>query len=211
MDATAVILAPDENGDARGLAIGAGTVIDSAGHRALIVTSSHVAMPYAAVAAHRDAGEAWPVFVYLADGRSTLGRVEWTARPPLDVAVIAVDIDRPPKPVEVSATARAIDPGANVIFVPNPFRLGWMSHYGKVTKRDSHITPVGEFSLLFTDLPVQPGDSGSGLYDDSGRLIGINTWSKLEPDGPIGISLPSDTMQAILRSAGVEASSGADQ
>jgi S1-C subfamily serine protease len=64
-------------------------------------------------------------------------------------------------------------------------------------RRERHETPAGAFSLLFTDLPVQPGDSGSGLFDAFGRLIGLNTWTRVGPGGPQGISLPSDTMRAI--------------
>jgi len=210
MDATVVVVAPNKNGDARGAVIGAGAVIDSTAGHALIVTCSHVAMPYAAVASHRDASKAFPVWVYLADGRNIQGRVAWTAQPPLDIAVIAVDIADPPAPVDISPNARTIVPGTIVTFVPNPFRSGWMFHQGAVTKRDPHLTPVGEYSLVFTDLPVRPGDSGTGLYDATGQLVGINTWAHFAPEGPRGISLPSETMRSILVLSGIERSTGGE-
>lgn len=198
MSATTVLVAPDANGDARGLSLGSGAVIRSDRETAFIVTCSHVAMPYASVAAFRDPDDAHPVWVYFSDGRHAEGRVVWTAEPPLDVAVVRVEIDDPPQPVPVDASADAAEQGFAVSFVPNPFRSGWTVHRGQVLKREPHRTPAGEFSLIYTSLPVQPGDSGTGLFDSLGRLIGLNTWTQIEEGGPRGISLPSNTMQRIV-------------
>ena len=56
---------------------------------------------------------------------------------------------------------------------------------------------AGVFSLLFTDLPVQPGDRGGGLFDAFGRLIGPNTWTHVGPNGPEGISLSCNILRSI--------------
>lgn len=198
MAATTVILAPDADGDASRPAIGTGAIVRSEKSRAWIVTCSHVAMPYAAVAAYRSAGQAQPVWVYFSDGRNKQGTVIWTAQPPLDVALIAVDIDTPPAPVEISFTAEALETGAPVLFVPNPLRSGWKERRGHVSGRRSHLTQAGRFSLVFTDLPLQPGDSGSGLFDSRNRLTGLNTWRVGDEEHTwLGISLPSDTMKRI--------------
>src|SRR5262249_23004969 len=53
VNATVVVLAPDADGNARNLAIGTGAVIAADDARAWIVTCSHVAMPYAALASVR--------------------------------------------------------------------------------------------------------------------------------------------------------------
>ncbi len=198
MSATTVLVAPDGNGDARGMSLGSGAVIRSDSGAAFVVTCSHVAMPYASVAAFRDPKDAHPVWVYFSDGRHAEGRVVWTAEPPLDVAVVRVDIEDPPNPVPVRASADAAEQGFDVSFVPNPFRSGWTVHHGKVLKRESHRTPAGEYSLIYTSLPVQPGDSGTGLFDSLGRLVGLNTWTQIEEGGPKGISLPSNTMERIV-------------
>ncbi|MCZ6785915.1 MAG: serine protease [Planctomycetota bacterium] len=202
MNATAVIVAPDGDGDARGVAIGAGAVIRSEKRRTWIVSCSHVAMPYAAVASIRNAAEAHPVWVYFSDGRNAQGRVRWTAQPPLDVAVVSVEIDDPPAAVEISRDSDSILRGAAVSFVPNPFRSGWDFLHGEVSKREPHDTPAGVYSLLYTNLPLQPGDSGTGLFDRRGRLIGLNTWGLASGGatscGYVGISLPSTSMQKIL-------------
>ena len=198
MLATTVLVAPDGDGDARGMSLGSGAVIRSDRDAAFIVTCSHVAMPYASVAAFRDPKDAHPVWVYFSDGRHGEGRVVWTAEPPLDVAVVRVDIEDPPPPVPVRASADAAEQGFDVSFVPNPFRSGWTVHRGKVLKRESHRTPAGDYSLIYTSLPVQPGDSGTGLFDSLGRLVGLNTWTQFEEGGPKGISLPSNTMERII-------------
>ena len=83
-------------------------------------------------------------------------------------------------------------------FVPNPYRAGWKVLHGKLLRRYTHRTPAGTYDLLFTDLPVIPGDSGSGLYDARGQLVGLNTWTLFGEDGPHGISLPSEAMRVLV-------------
>jgi len=202
MEATTVILAPDAEGDMRGMAIGSGAVISRAERCAWVLTNSHVAMPYVAAASFREPRHARPVLVYFSDGRYAPGRVVWAAQPPLDAVVLAVDIDEPPAPVPVAPDAEDVAAGDAVFFVPNPFRHGWLSQTGRVTDRRAQPTPVGTFSLLYTDLPAEPGDSGTGLFDGRGRLVGINTWARFDADFrglpvPKGISLPARVLGEI--------------
>lgn len=198
MEATAIILAPDRDGDARGLAMGSGAVIGSAHGRTWIVTSSHVAMPYASSASFRRPADAHPVRVCLADGHDVEGRVVWTAQPPLDVAIVEVLLERPPRPVPVSRDVSSVRVGDSIRFVPNPLRRGWMSHAGAVTRTQRHVTTAGEYTLLFTTLPAQPGDSGAGMFDATGALVGLTTWGRESPGEPLGISLPADVLKSVL-------------
>jgi S1-C subfamily serine protease len=197
--ATAVILAPDGRGDARGLAIGTGVIIRRDPERAWILTCSHVAMPYLSPGAHRDPADAQPVWIYLSDGRNDRGRVVWTARPPLDVAVVTVDLPDAPAAIPVRRTAEAVSADDAVFFVPNPLRNGWLVHRGRVTSRRAHDTPAGRYSLVFSDVPVLQGDSGSGLFLANGWLVGLNTWRAEGVAGPLAIGLPSDSLREILR------------
>lgn len=195
--ATVVVLAPDAGGDAIRPAIGSGAIVGADEHRAWIVTCSHVAMPYAAVGAFRDARSAQPVWVQLSDGRGGRATVRWAAAPPLDVALLELSIEHPPEPVRISIAGSELPAGSSVTFVPNPYRAGWMVHHGQLLHREPHRTTAGTFDLLYTDLPVIHGDSGSGLFDAHGELIGLNTWSH-------GISLPSTAMRELL--AAIESS-----
>lgn len=198
VQATVVILAPGADGDARSAVIGAGTIVHTRSDRAWIVTCSHVAMPYAAVASWRDAASAQPIWVYFSDGRHGRGRVEWTAQPPLDVAVVSAAVVDPPPPVPVLPRAE-VAADDEVHFVPNPFRGGWTLRSGRILRVDPHSTPAGDYSLLVTDLPMQPGDSGTGLFDRDGRLVGLGTWAGRDSDGrPIGISLPARAVREVL-------------
>lgn len=198
LNATVVVLAPGADGDARTLAIGTGAVVASDDMRAWIVTCSHVAMPYAAVGTWRHARDAPPVWVQLSDGREGRASVRWTAPPPLDVALVELPIAHPPEPVVIAADTSAIQSSVNLTFVPNPYRAGWKVLHGELLRRETHHTPAGTYDLLYTDLPVTHGDSGSGLYDVRGQLVGLNTWTR-SGDGPAqGISLPSETMRVLV-------------
>src|SRR5262249_34834377 len=103
-----------------------------------------------------------------------------------------------PEPVTIAADTSALGPEDSVTFVPNPYRSGWQVLHGKLLRRDTHHTPAGVYDLLFTDLPVIPGDSGSGLYNARGQLVGLNPWNHSEDGGARGISLPSETMQVLV-------------
>jgi S1-C subfamily serine protease len=201
MNATAVIVAPGEAGTAAGMGIGSGAIVARDARRAWIITCSHVAMPYAAVGAVKRAADAWPVWVQLADGRGARGQVRWTAPPPLDVALVEVEIAGAPEPVLLSVDTAELTPASPVMFVPNPYRDGWTVHRGSVLRREPHRTPAGEYSLVYTDLPVIEGDSGSGLFDERGRLVGVNTWRRIGPGDPQGITLPAEAMRAITSAA----------
>ncbi|HEU4731457.1 MAG TPA: serine protease [Kofleriaceae bacterium] len=198
INATVVVLAPGADGDARELAMGTGAVVAADDHRAWIVTCSHVAMPYAAVGAYRRARDAQPVWVQLSDGREGRAVVRWTAPPPLDVVLVELPIAHPPDPVVIAADTSTVQAAASVTFVPNPYRAGWKVLHGELIRREPHRTPAGTYDLLYTDLPVTHGDSGSGLYDAHGQLIGLNTWTLVGGAGSQGISLPSETMRVLV-------------
>jgi S1-C subfamily serine protease len=198
LDATVVVLAPGGDGDARSLAMGTGSVVARDDRRAWIVTCSHVAMPYVAVGTFRHARDAQPVWVQLSDGREGQGHVRWAAPPPLDVALLEVPIAHAPEPVPIAADASAMQPSSPVTFVPNPYRRGWLVHHGTLIRREAHKTPAGAYDLLYTDLPVTYGDSGSGLFDARGQLVGLNTWTRVGDGASQGISLPSETMRSLV-------------
>jgi S1-C subfamily serine protease len=82
--------------------------------------------------------------------------------------------------------------------VPNPYRSGWNVERGKLIRRETHHTSAGAYDLLYTDLPVVHGDSGSGLYDARGELVGLNTWTLVGDASAQGISLPSETMRVLV-------------
>jgi len=201
MPATVVVIATDGSGDSRRPMVGSGVVMGGTRSRAWIVTSRHVAAPMVAVGSFLDVAELAPVYVLFADGREATGVVEWVADPPVDVAMLAVEIDDPPAGVELFDQLDRVDQYTPVVFVPNPLRDGWRTHEGVIVSREDRQTSGGDLRLFVSDLPVQPGDSGGGLFTDDGRLIGINTWAFEGAGGPMGISLSATTMSQIARMA----------
>jgi S1-C subfamily serine protease len=195
--ATVVIVAGDAEGNARAPSTGTGTIVGRHDQRAWIATCLHVVTPHMSPAAARQLERAQPVWVQLHDGRAMTGRVVWTAPAPLDVALIEIALEAPPEPVVIAPDVDALASGEAVMFVPHPYRAGWRLHHGAIEHRQMHRTPAGPYSLVFTNLPVQPGDSGSGLFDSRGMLIGLNTWTRFDHGIPHGISLPSETLRAL--------------
>jgi S1-C subfamily serine protease len=198
LNATVVVLASDADGDARRLTIGTGAVIASDDTRAWIVTCSHVAVPYAAVGAWRHARDAQPVWVQLSDGQQGRAWVRWTAPPPLDLAIVELPVAHPPEPVVIATDTSMVQSSARLTFVPNPYRAGWQALHGDLLRRETRETPAGLYDLLYTDLPATSGDSGSGLYDARGQLVGLNTGARVGDKPAEGITLPSETMRVLI-------------
>ena len=137
------------------------------------------------------------MWVQLSDGREGQAIVKWAAPPPLDVVLLEMAIDHPPAPVPIGLDASAMTESSPVTFVPNP--TVWMVDPPRTgdPPPDPH-TPAGAYDLVHTDLPLTPGDSGSGLYDARGQLVGLNTWRGMGDRTAQGISLPSETMRAAI-------------
>lgn len=198
MKATVVIFAPGKDGDPLSAAIGTGTVVDRRDGRVVVLTCSHVAMPYESPAAWRDPERSQALWLSFHHGRQVEGRVTWVAPPPLDLALVSAALEDPPEPVRVASNSSSVGPGDRLMFVPNPYRNGWLAHEGQLVRRRAHDTPAGRVELLETDLPVQPGDSGSGLFTIEGELVGVNTWRLDGPSGHGAVSLPSEVLAAVL-------------
>jgi len=195
---TAIVLAANESGDARELSIGTGAVVHTSPSRTWIVTNSHVAMPYAAVGSFRDASGARPVWIYLADGRNDEGRVRWVAPPPLDLALLSVELGAAPGRARLTSLQGGAPEGSRVFAVPNPFRHGWRVLHGRVLRRVELLWPTGPTSLYHTDLPLLPGDSGSALYDETVRVLALNTWGTVDPEDAQGLSLPVRALEGVI-------------
>jgi S1-C subfamily serine protease len=136
--------------------------------------------------------------VQLSDGREGQAAVRWAAPPPLDVALVELAIIDAPEPVVIAPDTSELRLSSAVTFVPNPYRTGWHVARGELVRRETHRTTAGSYDVLYTDLPVIFGDSGSGLYDAQGRLVGLNTWTRFEAGIAQGISLPSETLRVVV-------------
>ncbi len=133
-----------------------------------------------------------------------------------DLAVLRVDADEVLKEAYESGAADAVTvgnsdsifPGQTTIAIGNPSadELGGISVTSGIVSVDSeYITMTGatgnsevSFRVIRTDAPVNSGNSGGGMYNDSGELIGIvNAKISSSDIENIGYALPSNVVRAI--------------
>lgn len=148
---------------------GSGVIAGTAADRVLILTNRHVVVP--------DEGTA-SLAVRFSGGEETVGRLLWTAPDRIDAAVVEA---RPSDEEGFDGVPLGTGPGAAVgdaVFaVGNP--LGYEATYtvGVISAVRSLGTGSDAIRIYQTQAAVNPGNSGGGLYDEAGVLLGINTWT----------------------------------
>jgi putative serine protease PepD len=180
-----------------GNATGTGFVIDAQGH---VVTNEHVA------------GEAQSVEVRFGTGGEEQARVVATD-PSTDLAVLQVDLaGHDVTPLQLGSSAD-VEVGDSVYAIGNPFGLERTFTAGIVSAVDRDITAPNNFTIndaIQTDAPVNQGNSGGPLLDDSAKVVGVVSQIASETGGNVGIgyAVPSDTVRdvvdALLRDGEIE-------
>ena len=101
--------------------------------------------------------------------------VEWVAPHGVDLAILSSRLD----PAEIAAAQwdKSLSPriGDEVFAVGNPHGLGWTHSAGQISQIRRQQRGPYVYRVLQSTAALNPGNSGGGLYDKSGRLIGINT------------------------------------
>jgi serine protease Do len=172
---------PQPHGTRPGL--GSGFIIDPDGW---IVTNNHVV----------DGAE--KVVVTLEDG-TELQAVVKGRDPKTDVALIKVDA--PQKlPYVKWGNSDAARVGDWVIAVGNPYGLGGSVSAGIISARGRDINEGPYDDFIQIDAPINPGNSGGPLFDQSGRVIGIDTAIYSPTGGSVGIgfAVPSAIAQKVV-------------
>ncbi len=126
---------------------GSGTFIRPDG---FIVTCAHVV------------GDAQRVQVTTQSGAHHEGRL-LAADPVLDLAIVKVDVAEPVPWIEIGGPLAV---GERVVAIGHPKGFGWSMNEGIVSNLFSA-------SMIQTQLPLNPGNSGGPLLDRSGRLVGV--------------------------------------
>ncbi len=166
---------------------GSGFVWDDRGH---IVTNNHVVQGSSGAR------------VRLSDGRD-VGASLVGVSPAHDLAVIKVDVSKPPPPLLVGSS-HDLRVGQAALAIGNPFGLDWTLTTGIVSALDR--TLPGEDGrtlnehLIQTHAAINPGKSGGPLLDSAGRLIGVNT-AIFSPSGAsagVGFAVPVDTVNRVV-------------
>ena len=176
--------------DARGVALGSGTVIDSRPGRSVVLTCGHVLehhRPGGTITVHSRAfGEsrAYPARLIMADKAREVGLLEVVTPEPLPHARLA-----------------PLDPGLTV----GDYVVSVGSDGGDApTKQNHRVNGLdlfkGPSTVACTGQPVE-GRSGGGLFDARGELVGV-CWAR-EETPPRGIYSAAKVVYEVLDEAGL--------
>jgi serine protease Do len=169
--------APDRRGSGSGFFIQGG----------YIVTNNHVV------------ADAKSLNVVLQDGRELVGTVVGTD-PRTDLAVVKVEGGNLPSGLPWGDSTRA-RPGDNVFAIGAPFGLANTVTAGIVSARGRDIRSGSYDDYIQVDAPINQGNSGGPLFDQSGAVIGVNSAIYTPSGGNVGIgfSIPSDMAKGIVQ------------
>jgi len=116
-----------------------------------------------------------------------------------DLAVLKIEADNL-QPATMGHSS-SLQVGQIAVAIGNPLgELGGTVTSGIVSALDRELTIDGEtMSLLQTDAAVNPGNSGGGLFDLHGKLVGIvNAKSSGSEIEGLGFAIPIDTAKIVV-------------
>jgi S1-C subfamily serine protease len=165
-----------------GKSVGSGVILSISQGEALIVTNRHVVddeFPRARddTRAKDDLSSTRLFTVRMLGQKASDGQVVWLAPDQIDLALI-----RTAWPLSSEAKdaawrkGRPMKVGQPVFAIGNPYQLGWTHTQGMISQLRTQTSQSRQVRVIQTDVALNPGNSGGGLYDQEGYLLGINTW-----------------------------------
>jgi putative serine protease PepD len=125
--------------------------------------------------------------------------------PSSDLAVLRVDPDdAPPLEPLTLADSDNVRVGDFAIAIGFPLGLDRTATAGIVSGLGRTIRAPNDFTIdnvIQTDAPINPGNSGGPLFDDRGRVIGVNAQiatAGSQGNVGIGFAIPSNTVRDIV-------------
>jgi regulator of sirC expression with transglutaminase-like and TPR domain len=168
-----VITYAGRDGNQQGL--GTGFIIDKAG---LVATNLHVI------------GEARPISVQTADGKSVAVKAIHASDRALDLAILRVDASDL-QPLAISNEKPAA--GEAVVVMGNPQGL----KHSVVTGVISGIREIDGRNMLQLAIPVEPGNSGGPVVDSQGRVLGVVTMKSAVTEN-LGFAVSASDLNSLL-------------
>ena len=159
---------------------GSGVIVQPQG---LIITNAHVVGSAKRVEVTNSSGASMSAEVLVSDEFQDLAVLRPAGTPGPGVAIVEDSVGPP-------------NIGSSVFAIGSPFGLQNTVTAGVVSAfRGEQGRPLIQF-----DAPVNPGNSGGGLFDLEGRLIGIPTAIRSPISGNVGIAfaVPASRVRAIL-------------
>lgn len=172
--AIVVITFAGREGDQQGL--GTGFVIDKQG---LVATNLHVI------------GEARPISVQTADGKTLPVTAIHASDRALDLAILQVEGDQLPA-LELNDSEP--EAGDAIVVLGNPHGLKNSVVSGVV----SGLREIEGRRMLQLAVPVEPGNSGGPVIDQTGKVVGIVTMKSVVTDN-LGFAVTVKDLQSLIR------------
>jgi S1-C subfamily serine protease len=163
-----------------GTALGSGVILKLDDDGAVILTNRHVIDPNFADGAKQknaDAGKNL-ITVQMIDEEPQPGRVIWDAPDGIDLSLVRVHSRSRQVRAARWKVGRALNVGDTVFAIGNPHGLGWTHTQGSVSQFRLRNVGPRQLRIIQTQTSINAGNSGGGLYDKDGYLIGINTWTE---------------------------------
>ena len=164
---------------------GSGIIISDTGH---ILTCAHVIEDAQTIAVRLRNGESYEAAVVAADEES-------------DVAIIKIDPTSELTPA-VFGSSDDLQVGDSVVAIGNPLgELGGSVTEGIISAMDREVTiqNKGTFTVLQTSAAINSGNSGGGLFNRQGELIGmVNAKASEVGVEGLGFALPIDEITDII-------------
>jgi S1-C subfamily serine protease len=160
--------------------MGSGVVMKLENGVAYVLTNRHVVdASYSGEGAATDSLPTVSLAVRMIGAAPAEGKVVWIAPSGIDLAIATVKCNNAEVRVAKYPAPNPAKIGDSVFAVGNPHALGWSLSPGSISQiRKWPGADDQDLTVIQTTAPINSGNSGGGLYDKDGFLIGINTWTE---------------------------------
>ena len=195
----------------RNSALGSGVILEITGKEATILTNRHVVDPEFEADEAAPPGAKGSLAVYFVDRSSGPGRVMWLAPGGIDLAIVRVTLSTAGPQAAKWKLDRPLKIGDPVFAIGNPHGLGWTHTQGTISQLRLQQIAGRQLRVIQTQTVINAGNSGGGLYDKEGYLVGINSWTedKKVSEG-LNFALALDAL-AVLTPPGLDLKAGSKE
>lgn len=132
-------------------------------------------------------------------GESGKATPVWLAPDGIDLAILRVTPPPGFQPIIKYQRNRPLSMGQRVFAIGNPMGLNWTYTEGVISALRTNRYGSRDLTVIQMQTPLNHGNSGGGLYDPEGYLIGVNTWiyAKTVSEG-LNFSLAIDEFFQVL-------------
>ncbi|MBF0547557.1 MAG: trypsin-like peptidase domain-containing protein [Candidatus Riflebacteria bacterium] len=155
---------------------GSGVCLKTIGKFVYVLSNLHVVTAGKRVANLKTLQENSKIIVTFYNGFRKLAEPVWLAPSQIDLVLLKVAAPAKLNLAAKVAPNRLPGIGEKVFAIGNPMGLNWSYTDGVVSAIRQQTFGPHEVSVIQMQTPLNPGNSGGGLYDKDGFLVGINTW-----------------------------------